>query len=148
MSLGKTAKWSQMKLALKIGVPLVVVAVVAIVVIGVVAGGGKQKPQSATSPPDQARAVSKQQIEQLPTASQQIVVTNRFGRPERVEEPGLASENPQRVYLYYPVKGAESELWELAFERGANRLTDTTRCPVAVVVERGGDCSKPPPRPV
>ncbi len=136
-----------MKRALKIGVPLVVVAVVVIVVIGAIAGGGNKKPPSATRPPDGARAVSRRQIEELPPASQRILVTNRFGRPERVEEPGLASENPQLEYLYYPVKGAESELWELAFERGTDLLTETNRCAVAVVVERGGDCSKPPPRP-
>ncbi len=137
-----------MKRALKIGVPLVVVAVVAIAVITAIAGSGNKKPPSATRPPDPARALSKRQIEDLPPASQQILVTNRFGKPARVEEPGRASENPQLVYLYYPVKGAESELWELAFEQGPDRLTDTERCTAAVVVERGGDCSKPPPRPV
>ena len=138
-----------MRRALKIGIPLAVVAVAVVAVIGVVvAGGGSKKPQRAPQPPDPARALSKRQIEQLPTASPQIVVTNRFGKPARVEEPGLASENPQRLYLYYPVKGAESELWELAFERGTERLTDTNRCPAAVVVDRGGDCSKPPPTPV
>ena len=136
-----------MRRALKIGVPLVVLAVAVVAVVIVVAGSASKKPPSAMPPPDRARALSRRQIEQLPSAAQQIVVTNRFGKPARVEEPGLASENPQRLYLYYPVKGAESEVWELAFERGAERLTATNRCPLAIVVESGGDCTKPPPRP-
>ena len=135
-----------MKTALKVGIPLVVVAVVVIVVISAIATPGKAKVKEKF-PSAEVRAVSQRQIDDLPPASQVIEVTNRLGKPQRTEEPGLASENPQRVYLYYPVKGAEkSQLWELAFARGERRLKETGRCPVAVVLERGGDCSKPPSR--
>jgi hypothetical protein len=139
-----------MRTALKVGVPLVAVAVIVIaviVVVGMSGGGGKKAPPSADWPSDEVRAVSKREIEALPPAIEVVQVTNRLGKPERFEEPPLASEIPQARYAYYPVKGAEvSELWELTFEgKSRLRLMGTDRCAATVVqAEGGGACSHTP----
>lgn len=141
--------WSHVKsTALKVGIPVAVVAVVVVGVILLLAGGGgagqKQPPREDTF--REVRPVSERQIRAIPLASEPIQVTNRIGPPRRTEEARRGSDIPQRQYFYYPVKGGErSQLWELTFEN--ERLAGFARCSIAVVVERGGGaCSEPPSR--
>ena len=140
-----------MRTALKVGIPFVALAVVVIAVVVVVGmgGGGKKKAPSPSAdwPTDKVRAVSRREVEALPPASDVLQVTNRLGKPERFEEPPLASETPQARYAYYPVKGAEgSQLWEITFEgKSRFRLKGTDRCALSVVLaEGGGACSHSP----
>ena len=140
-----------MRTALKVAIPVVAVAVVVIAVVVVVgmSGGGKKKAPSASAdwPTEEVRAVSRREVETLPPASDVLQVTNRLGKPERFEEPPLASEIPQARYAYYRVKGAEgSQLWELTFEgKSRFRLKRTDRCALNMVLaEGGGACSHAP----
>jgi hypothetical protein len=133
---------------LALGVVIVVAAVIILMSSGGGGGGGKKADPSADWPSDEVRPASRAQIEALPPASEVIQVTNRLGKPERYEEPRLASEVPQRRYAYYSVKGSgDRDVWEIAFEGARPRLIGVERCEWSLVLERGGGaCSEPEER--